>query len=55
MIELYKNDRNYALYLIKISCDKKITIFTINLVMLDYQPSHDLGSRNVLLEATYDL
>ena len=52
MIELYKDDSDYALYSIMISYDKGITIFTI---MSDYRPSHDLGSHNVLLEATYDL
>ena len=30
MIELYKDDINYTLYSIKISCDKGITIFTVN-------------------------
>ena len=30
MIELYKDDINYALYSIKILCDKGITIFTVN-------------------------
>ena len=55
MIKLYKDDKNYALYSIKISCDKGITIFIIKKVMSDYQSSHDLGSHNVLLEATYDL
>ena len=55
MIELYKHDSDYVLYSIMISCDKGITIFTVNQVMSDYRPSHDLGSHNVLLEATYDL
>ena len=54
MIELYKDDRNYALYSIKISGDKRIIIFHVNYVMSDYRPSHDLGSHNVLLEAIYD-
>ena len=30
MIELYKDDNDYALYSIMISWDKGITIFTIN-------------------------
>ena len=30
MIELYKDDRNYVLYSIKISYDKGTTIFTVN-------------------------
>ena len=30
MIELYKDDSDYALYSIIISCDKGITIFTVN-------------------------
>ena len=30
MIELYKDDSDYALYSIMISCDKGITTFTIN-------------------------
>ena len=55
MIKLYKDDNDYVLYSIMISCDKGITIFTVNYVMSDYRPSHHLGSHNVLLEATYDL
>ena len=30
MIELDKDDRDYALYSIMISCDKGIIIFTVN-------------------------
>ena len=30
MIELYKDDNDYALYSIMISCDKGITIFTVS-------------------------
>ena len=30
IIEFYKDDRNYALYSIKISYDKGTTIFTVN-------------------------
>ena len=55
MIELYKDDSDYVLYSIMISYDKGITIFTVNKVVSDYRPSHDLGSHNVLLEANYDL
>ena len=53
--ELYKGGLVYALCSIKISSEKKTTMFTMNYVISDYGHSHNLGGHNALLEAAYDL
>ena len=54
-IELYKVDFVHALYSIKISRDKRIMSLAILRLSRIISFSFNLGSHNVLLEATYDL